>query len=280
MLSFQSNLRAVVSAFVLVAATSAATAQTAPRPAPTPSASPAPAAIAQVNGKLIQVNMFDMTLQDQLRAGAQDSLALREAVRRDLVIQTVLVDLAEKARLDKTPATELRMAAARQAVLAQAWQQQWLSANPPTEDEIRAEYDAIKQRTGTKEYQIRQVVLRDETAAKLVMDQIRSGKTMADMAGQYSVEPLGKENGGLMPWVTANNLVEPLNQVVPTAVGKRLPEPVRTASGFHIVEVVAERPFNFPTLEQVRSQIAQAVAQRKLSAAVQEQVNAAKIELR
>jgi len=254
-------------------------AQTVARLGAAPS-STSPIVLAQVNGKAIQSNLFEMALQDKLRAGAQDSLALREAVRRDMVVQTLLVDLAEKAHLDKAPATELRVTAARNAVLAQAWQQHWLDAHPPTEEEVKTEYDELKARTGTKEYQIRQVVLRDETAAKLVMEQITAGKSMADMAAQYSIEPLGKDDGGLMPWATPNQLVEPLNQVVPASVGKRLSEAVRTANGFHIVEVLAERPFEFPPFEQMRAQCVQSAAQRKLSAAIQEQLNAAKIELR
>lgn len=236
--------------------------------------------MAQVNGKALQSNMFEMVLQDRLRAGAQDSLALREAVRSDLVVQALLVDLAEKARLDKTPGTELRLLAARNAVLAQAWKQQWLEAHPPTEEEIKTEYEELKTRTGSKEYQIRQVVLRDETAAKLVMEQILSGKSMEDMATQFSIEPLGKEDGGLMPWVTPNHLVEPLNDIVPRSVGQRVAEPVRTANGFHIIEVIAERAFDFPAFEKIRAQIVQSAAQRKLAMAIQEQVNAAKIELR
>jgi len=237
--------------------------------------------IAQVNGKAISLAAFEQALQDQLRAGNPDSPALREAIRRDLVIQSVLAQEAEKARLDRTPELEQRLAAARSALLAQAWQQQWLNDNPPTDAEVQAEYDQIKARTGNKEYQIRQVVLRDETAAKLVMDQIKAGKPLADMAKEYSIEPLGKEEGGLLPWVTPAALVQPLGDVVSKArVGQLHPEPVRTANGIHIIQVVAERPFTLPPLAELRGQLLQNIAQRKLSAAVQEQVNAAKIELR
>lgn len=254
----------------------AAKAQTPSRP---PTA--AEATVALVNGKPIAAASFEQALQEQLRMGAQDGVALREAVRRDLVIRAVLVELAEKSRLDSAPHIEQRLAAARQSVLAQAWQQQWLDKNPPTDAELQAEYAAVKERAGTKEVQIRQVVLRDETAAKLVMEQIKAGKTLAEMATAYSLEPLGKEDGGLLPWVTPASLVAPLNEVVARAkVGQRLPEPVRTANGFHIVELVAERPFALPPLDQLRPQLVQAVAQRKLTAAIQEQVNKAKIELK
>lgn len=240
-----------------------------------------PSAVAQVNGKPIERAAFEQALLEQLRMGAQDSPALREAVRRDLVIQAVLAEQGEKAALDKTPAVEQRLAAARRQVLAQAWQQQWVNANPPSDAELEAEYQALKTRTGEKEYQIRQVVVRDETAARLVLEQIKAGKSLAEMARTYSIETLGKEEGGLLPWLTPGTLVAPLGEAIgKLAVGQRLPEPVRTASGFHIVELVAERPFSMPPLEQLRPQLIQAVAQRKLARAVQQQVDSARIELR
>lgn len=275
-------INSLLAAAILSTMATSTKAQTTPRASASAAAQQAQTpAIAQVNGKAIPLAAFEQTLQDQLRMGAQDSPALHEAVRRDLVIQAVLVQEAEKARLDRTPAVEQRLAAARNTVLAQAWQQQWLDANPPTDAELQAEYNTLRERAGSKEYQIRQVVLRDETAAKLVMDQIKAGKSLADMAKQYSIEPLGKEEGGLLPWVTAGALVPPMGEAVAKArVGQMLPEPVRTANGFHIVQVVADRPFTMPPLDQVRGQLMQNIAQRKLSAAVQEQVNAAKIELR
>jgi peptidyl-prolyl cis-trans isomerase C len=82
-------------------------------------------------------------------------------------------------------------------------------------------------------------------------------------------------------WVTPAVLVPPLGDVVVKArVGQVLPEPVRTGNGFHIVQVVAERTFALPPLDELRGRLLQSIAQRKLSAPVQEQVNAAKIELR
>lgn len=237
--------------------------------------------VALVNGKEIPMAAFELSLQGQLRSGAQDSQALREKVRRDLVIQAVLAQEAEKARLDQTPFVAQRLVAARHAVLAQAWQQQWVDANVPTDAELAAEYEALKARTGDKEYQIRQVVVRDETAAKLLLDQLDAGKTITELAQAYSIETVGKDQGGLLPWLTPNNLVAPLNEAVRKAVvGQRLPEPVRTPGGHHVVEVVAERPFILPSLDELRGQIAQNVMQRKLAVAVQQQLNEATIQIK
>lgn len=237
--------------------------------------------VARVNDEGVSVALFELALRDQLRAGAQDSAALREGVRRELVLQTFLAQQATRQRLDKAADVQLRMEAARKSVLAGAWQQQWLQDNPVGDAEVQAEYAALVKRAGDKEYQIRQVVLRDETSARLVLDQVRAGKKLEELARSYSIDAASKAEGGLVPWVNAGALVAPLGEVVSqTKAGQMVAEPVKTAVGWHVLELVAERPFTVPSLEQIKPQLQQSLAQRKLEAAIQAAVNKAKIELR
>lgn len=237
--------------------------------------------VARINDEGVPLALFELALKDQLRAGAQDSPVLREAIRRDLVLQTFLAQQATKQRLDKAAEVQLRAELARKAVLAAAWQQQWLQTNPVSDAEVQAEYTALVARSGDKEYQIRQVVLRDETSARLVLDQVKSGKKLEELAKAYSVDESSKAAGGLLPWVNAGVLVPPLGEVVAKAkTGQLLPEPVKSAAGWHVLELVADRPFALPALEQLKPQLQQSLAQRKLEAAIQADVNKAKIELR
>lgn len=244
-------------------------------------AAPVAARVATVNGEPIGLGLFELVLQERLMAGVVDSPALRDAIRRDLIVQAVLAQEAEKASLDQSTAFRTKALATRKRLLAEAWQQQWIQVNPPTEQELTEEYEATLRRAGRKEYRIRQVVLRDETAARLVLQQVRQGKSLADMAREYSVEPLGKSEGGLLPWVTVADLVEPLGQVVADLkIGQIVSEPVRSSNGWHILQVEADRPYVPPVAAQIRPQLVQAVIQRRLRAAAQDLVNKSRIELR
>jgi peptidyl-prolyl cis-trans isomerase C len=237
--------------------------------------------VARVNDEGVSVATFELSLRDQLRAGAQDSAALREAIRRDLVLQTFLAQQAVKQRLDKSPDVQLRTELARKSVLAVAWQQQWLLDNPVSDAQAQAEYTALETRSGDKEYQIRQVVLRDETSARLVLDQIKSGKKLEELARTYSIDAASKAEGGLVPWVNAGMLVEPLGEVIgKTKPGQLVAEPVKSAVGWHVLELVAERPFALPPFAQIKPQLQQSLAQRKLEATLQSEVNKARIQLR
>lgn len=234
-----------------------------------------------VNGRAVVLADLEAELSERLMLGASDNTALRNEIRRDLVIRTVLLEQAEKEQLDADPAVQKRLKVARDALLVQAWQQRWLLANPPTEEEVQAEYQQAALRAGNREYQLRQVVVRDETSARLVLEQVRAGKSLSELAKAYSIEPMGRDEGGVLPWVVPSLLVSPLDVLVPKAkLGQVHPDPVRSVSGWHVFEVLAQRPFTMPSLDQARAQVAKAVAQRKLNLRVQQLVNAARIDVK
>ena len=81
--------------------------------------------VARVNDEGVSAALFELVLKDQLQAGAQDSAALRDSIRTNLVLQTFLTQQALKQRIDKVADVQLRMEMARKSVLAVAWQQQW-----------------------------------------------------------------------------------------------------------------------------------------------------------
>jgi peptidyl-prolyl cis-trans isomerase C len=114
-----------------------------------------------------------------------------------------------------------------------------------------------------------------------VLDQIKSGKKLDELARNYSVDAQSKTEGGLLPWANVGMLIAPLGEVVSQAKpGQLLAEPVKTAAGWHVLEMVAERPFALPSVDQLKPQLQQSLAQRKLEAAIQAAVNKAKVEWR
>ena len=236
-------------------------------------------AVLKVNGSSVGLDEMEALLIDRLRAGARDTPALREEIRRELVVRALLLEQAEKEQIEKLPAVQSRLRAARASLLAQAWQEQWIRAHPPTEEEIQQEYQQLVARTGDKEYQVRQVVVRDETAARLILDQIRRGGSLSELAKAYSIDPVGKDEGGILPWVTPGQLVAPLDTLVPKAKQSEIyPQAVRSANGWHVFEVLAHRPFAMPVLDQMRPQIIQALVQRKLNQRIQAMIDSARIE--
>ena len=238
-----------------------------------------PRAVAAVNGQPIGAFAFETLLLEQLRSGTRDSVDLRKNIRDELVIQTLLSQLAMEEGLDQSKEVELAFDSARRTILSQAWRQNWARENPVTEQEIQKEYNATVKRLGNTEYQLRQVVVADETAAFLIVDQMEAGKSLGELASKYTIESGGKKSKGLLPWVSPSLLLPPLGDLIPKAKeGDTLDSPVRTQAGWHIVKVEGVRKLKPPSLEQLQSQVRQGILQKKMTREIQKLLDQAKIE--
>jgi len=148
-----------------------------------------------------------------------------------------------------------------------------------TEQEIQKEYNATVKRLGNTEYQLRQVVVADETAAFLIVDQMEAGKSLGELASKYTIESGGKKSKGLLPWVSPSLLLPPLGDLIPKAKeGEVLDSPIRTQAGWHIVKVEGVRKLKPPSLEQLQSQVRQGILQKKMTREIQKLLDQAKIE--
>ena len=238
-----------------------------------------PRAVAAVNGQPIGAFAFETLLLEQLRSGTRDSVDLRKNIRDELVIQTLLSQLAMEEGLDQSKEVNLAFESARRTILSQAWRQNWARENPVTQDEIQKEYNATVKRLGNTEYQLRQVVVADETAAFLIVDQMEAGKSLGELASKYTIESGGKKSKGLLPWVSPSLLLPPLGDLIPNAKeGDVLDAPVRTQAGWHIVKVEGVRKLKPPSLEQLQSQVKQGILQKKMTQEIQKLLDKAKIE--
>ena len=236
-------------------------------------------AVAVVNGQSVSKTAFDLAINEQLQRGAADSAQLRQAVRQELILQTLLAQEALKGKLEQTEVGQVALENVRRAALAQLWQQNWFAQHPIKAEAIEAEYKNFVAQLGDTEYHIRHVLLKDETAAKLVLQQAQAGTPLAQLAEKYSEDAVSKTEGGLLNWAAPATLVPGLGDAVKVAkVGKLPAAPVQSQAGWHVLLVEAKRPLVAPKLDQVRLQLAQVIGKRELAQAVQALVNATKIE--
>ena len=234
--------------------------------------------VAEVNGQPIRAYAFEKLLIEQLQSGIADSVELRKKIRDELVIQTLLSQLAMEEGIDQLKEVELAFESARRGILSDAWRQNWVRENPVSEDEIMVEYNATIEKLGGTEYQLRQVVIADETAAMLILDQLNAGKELGELATRYTIEAGGKKSKGLLPWVSPSLLLSPLGDwVSQSKSGELIKSPVRTKAGWHIVRVEGVRPLNPPTLKQLRNQINQGILQQRMTQNIQKLLDQAKI---
>jgi len=227
-------------------------------------------AFVTVNGEAQNNAKAEVLLREQLARGAPDSADLRRAVREQLINQTMMAQESVKAGLDKEPLIQAQIDLARQAILAQAWQQKVLAGVVVKDEDVKAEYQRQTTRLGTQEYLIRHLLVADESTAKLLIEKLQTGSKMADLTAEYSRDASTKDRGGLTEWAPVGNLLPTVaDAVAKLDKGKLVAKPVNSAAGWHVLQVEESRAFTPPTLEALAPQLNQIIARQALETRAQ-----------
>ena len=234
--------------------------------------------VATVNQQAVSQDAFVFLLNEQLARGAADGQPLRQGVRNELIVQTVVSQQATLLRLDQTPEAKVLLDAVRRNALVQLWQQDWLKKHPIAKEALEEEYQNVLHRLGPDEYQLRHILLKDETAARLVLEKVKAGASLEVLAQEYSSDDQTKSKGGLLDWSSPALMVPGLGEALKgQGASKLLDAPVQSSAGWHVVRIEAKRAMAAPSFEALQPQLLRVVAQKALTQAIQSLVNQAKI---
>ncbi|WP_312517460.1 peptidyl-prolyl cis-trans isomerase [Massilia sp.] len=234
---------------------------------------------AVVNGKAIPSSRLDEAVKQVVAQGqGQDSPQLRAAIKEELITREVLMQEAVKQGFDKKPEVKQALDNARQTIVVNQLARDYITKNPVSDAEIKAEYDKAKAANGDKEYHVRHILLGTEDEAKAVIAKLKGGAKFEELAKQ-SKDTGTANNGGDLDWA-------PPSQFPPEFAagfsklqkGAITDVPVKTQAGFHVIKVDDTRPLTLPALDQVKPQIAEALSQRKLQEYQEQMVKKAKVQ--
>lgn len=195
---------------------------------------------------------FDLLLAERKAAGAEDTPALRNTLHELLAARNLLVAEARKANLDKLPAVQTRIRMAEKEILARQYEAAYAAQNPPTEAQLKAAYETVKQRAGETEYHVRQIYVAQEEEAKAIIAQLNGGETFADLAHRRSQDTATRNNGGNLGWLTPLSL-QPfvVNTVTQLKKGTYTTTPVKGSNGWHILLLEDSRPFKLADYDKL-----------------------------
>jgi parvulin-like peptidyl-prolyl isomerase len=226
----------------------------------------APAAdkpIATVNGVAIPQSLFDQAVKQALAGGNPDSPQLREAVKSQLIARELFLQEAAKQKLDKDPKVVAAVEEAKRNAMVQRYLQTQVQLKQVTEEDVKAQYEKVKASVGTKELQLRAIMLNSEQRAKEVREQAVKGKDFAELARQWSLAP-SATRGGDLGWVSfkspakegeTQGLPLPLAQAVEKLQKGKVSEPVAVQNTWWIVKLEDTRPTKVPTFDEAKPQI-------------------------
>ena len=234
---------------------------------------------AVVNGVTISENVVNERVNEAKAQGQQDSLALRAAIRDDLIAQELIVQEAVKKGLDQSAATIRQLDTAKRTVLLNAFVQDHFKNHPVGEDVLKQEYENLKISTGDKEYKARHILVMEESEAKSIIVKLKKGEKFAQLASKHSLDTSSGKNGGAMDWTRATSFVKPFADALVTLKKGVLSAPVKTDFGWHIIKLDDVRELKFPPYQEVRESLIRRLQQQAVQKVVADLRDAAKIEL-
>lgn len=100
-----------------------------------------------------------------------------------------------------------------------------------------------------------EAVLEARKKIEAILAEYKAGKSFTDLAEQYSEDPGSKEQGGDLGWVERGYLVPSIDMLLPELQPGEVSEPVRTAYGFHLVQMVDAKPERQLSLAEAHDEI-------------------------
>ena len=223
-----------------------------------------------VNGVAVPQSLADAFIADQTAKGAQDSPDLKNAVREELIRRELLVQQAKKAGLDKKPDIAAQVDAARAAIYIRAYIQDYLTKNPISDAQLKAQYEKIKTQLGATEYKSRHILVKTEEEAKAIIDNLGKGAKFEELAKQ-SIDPGSKDKGGDLGWASAGNFVKPFGDALTALTkGKYTTTPVKSEFGYHVIELEDSRPLSVPAFEELKPRLLQQAQSEQVNKMVEE----------
>jgi peptidyl-prolyl cis-trans isomerase C len=236
-------------------------------------------AVAAVNGQYISKSTLD-TLEKEIAERSHGQTFPKEKLVEELVQRELLVQDAIQKQLDKSPEYIAQLEAAKKALLTQADLQNFIKANPVTDEEIKAEYDSkVAAEKGT-EYKARHILVKTEAEAKKLIAELDKGADFAKLANKNSLDAKESQNGGDLGWFSAAQMVAPFSEAVAALEkGKYTKEPVKTQFGYHVILREDSRPVTPPPLEAVKEQLTPFLQRKKVQSMIETLRKQAKVEI-
>lgn len=135
------------------------------------------------------------------------------------------------------------------------------------EDELRERYDAVKSRFMAPEERRAAHILIAETderdaeaaraLARSLRDRINDGEAFADLAEEYSDDPVSADDGGDLGWVEPGVMDAPFEDALYALEQGAVSDPVQTDFGWHLIRLDDVRPPRGQSFDEARDEILQ-----------------------
>jgi peptidyl-prolyl cis-trans isomerase C len=228
---------------------------------------------ATVNGVPLTNGLLALNIKTAIAQGQKETPELQNALKEELINRELLTQESIRQGLDKDIDFRDQIVQLKQTLMIQAFLEDHFQKNPISDAKLREEYDRQRKLIGegasAYQYRLSQIIVSNENDAIDLLRRTQKGELFGKLAQEYSIDQASKGNGGQLGWVLPGQVVAPVaNVIVNLNKGAVANAPIQTQGGWVIVKVDDKRPFKFPTFEEAKPQLRQAIVQQYLAETV------------
>jgi parvulin-like peptidyl-prolyl isomerase len=188
-------------------------------------------------------------------ATALDPLAMeldaRLAALQGEIDQRIMARKARAAGLDQDPVYQARLREFQKTRLVNLHRAKLAREREPTEEELKAYYEANRNQIMQVEMRkVQDVVVESREEAEALKARIESGElTLYQAAADYSIAPGAKQQLGEVGWVAAGRAQPAVDEVIFNLGPNELGGPVESTAGWHLFKVLDVSDAQFDDFE-------------------------------
>lgn len=168
---------------------------------------------------------------------------------------------AEKEGVDVSNQVESYKSERLPSLLIEQLQTQWAG----DETVLKDYYDAHPEIAKIAERRhIGQLVLATQEQADAMRKRIEAGESLFTLAGQFSIDPYGREHNGDMGWLQEGSGTPEIEQALSRLENAQISPVIKTSQGYHLVTIVERRPGGIRSFEGIKDRIRQSVISEHL----------------
>ncbi len=209
-----------------------------------------------------------------------------QRVLEDLVTETVLVQEAQRRRLDRDSEVQRLLAEARRQILVGRFLETLAKENPveATSEEVGQFYQQHSDRfTEPEMLRASHILVKTEEEAKKGLNRLKSGEPFAKVAEELSIDPT-RVRGGDIGFFSPGQVIPEFEEQCRRLKAGQLSGIVKTSFGYHLILLTDHRPARQRPLEEVEDQIKKQLTaqrqQRQVAEKVQQVRSKAQVQIR
>jgi peptidyl-prolyl cis-trans isomerase C len=219
---------------------------------------------------------------DYIAKDGKETPELRDQILSDMVLREAIQQNAKKSGLLDSPGNAFKLKLAHQNAVMDLWFMQYFKSQPITDADVRSEYYnqllITKDPRNTNEYQLSQIVVPTEAEANQIILKINSGVTFDKLANEHSIDKISGPRGGLMGWILPTLLADPIRDaVIGMSKSQITVKPIQVKGLWHVLSIDNIKPFVMPDFDQMKPEIAQALAEQRRQEAINSLMKSVKI---